>query len=930
MKRCFEFLAAILSAAIAFSAFCCPAASAASNAGSINISEQSDYDAYLSLHQDKYYSGEDLVFTPENFLAGKPDAVKDYNGRKAVMLDSSSGVNINLSTTADAVYEISVDYCAISDTEESIEGRVEINGVIPYDSADNIVFPRIWVDEGAAKQDKNGNDLTPAQIQREEWQSIKLSDSEGLYLEPLKFYMPAGNSNLKLLLYSGKIAVSGLKLRKVTVTYSYEDVIENYGSAAVYNGKDIVIEGENAVIKSSKELRPISDKSDPAVKPSSAYHTRINCIGGNNWNMPGEKITWEFEAPQDALYTIAFNYRQNYISNASSIRKMEIDGAVPFSQAYDIRFPYSSEWAITSFGDELPYKVFLSKGKHTISLEVSLGEVSEINRNLKKLIYDVGELYRQIVMITGSSPDANRDYRLFEQLPSLNDNLLSYKERIDKLVDEYNSISRKKGGTNAVTLEKLGLVLERMRKSKFAAHEFVGDLFNNYSSASAWVYEMRQMPLDIEKIIISGEKSNYSEYKSTSFERFVFGIKRLIASFVVDYNNFSKSTDRDTIDVWVDLGRDQAGVLTRMVEDSFSAKNGIKVNVKLSTASMIQANLSGNAPDCTVLQEVSSPVNLAMRGALYDLSTFDDFESVIKDRYDKISIITPYKYKDGVYGLPDSRTFPLMYIRNDVFDQLGLSVPETWDDFIRCSSVIMRNNLSVCLPQMYTTFLYQFGGKLYNDDLTATELNTPEAYRAFEYFCSLYTEYKFPVEMSFYNRFRTGETPMGIASINEFATLMAAASEINGVWNVYPVPGMKNGDKINKTVIGSGTASVILKKAKNPQKAWEFLKWWTNAESQYRYSSDVESVAGLAARHTSANVHALSQQSWGRNNAATVISQFYFAEDVPQVPGGYYLTRAINNAFFSVNNQKENPKKMLLKWSTKVDDEMARKIKEYS
>ena len=563
-------------------------------------------------------------------------------------------------------------------------------------------------------------------------------------------------------------------------------------------------------------------------------------------------------------------------------------------------------------------------------MEVSLGDIAEISRELEKLVYNVGGLYRQIIMITGTTPDVNRDYRLYEQIPDLNDKLIEYEKNIESLVKKFNAITGAHGGSNAVTLEKLARVLERMSESKFEAHEYVGELFNNYSSVSAWVYEMRKMPLDIEKIIFSGENFNADNYKSSFSERFIFGVKKLLASFAVDYTTLSTSADNKTIDLWVNLGRDQANVLSNMIKDDFTPVTNISVNVKIATANMIQAKLSGNAPDCTVFRPRTQPVNLAMRGALYDLSSFNDLEEVVMERYGRMSIIDPYRYKGGVYGLPDTETYPLMYVRNDIFEQLDLKVPKTWDEFLRCSSVIMRNNLSVGLPQMYTTFLYQFGGRLYNDDLTATALQTPEAISSFEYYCDLYCEYKLPVEFSFYNRFRTGEMPLGISPHTDYATLMAAAPEITGKWSVYQVPGVVNGDKVNNTVVGSGTACVMLDDTDEPEATWEFLKWWTDADTQYRYSSDIESIVGVAGRHPTANISALSKLSWGGNDLSTIIGQFKVVTDLPQVPGGYYLERAINNAFYSVYSDKEQPKKMLVKWSTMVDEEMTRKIKEYS
>ena len=892
------------------------------------------YDEYLNKNEEKLYNGEPITADLAAFTAngGKNVKVSSYgNMKNTLLLDRSMGtVEWSFTVRTSAFYEISLDYIAVADEETRIETAVLINGAVPYDSAEIISLPRLWKNAKEITTDADGNDITPAQVQVEEPQSAVLSDLNGLYLQPLRFYLHKGENKIALKMLSGKIALLKMSLKGVTNSVSYEKYYESFGDKKVYDGEDIVIQGQDAKYKSSKELRPISDKSDPSNTPSSAFNSKINSIGGNNWDTSGEKITWEFSVPESAFYTVSFNYKQGYLTNASSIRSLEIDGETPFTESSKIAFPYSTDWKYQTLGGSEPNKVFLKKGKHLISLKVSLGDIADISRQLEKLVYNIGGLYRQIIMITGTTPDINRDYRLYEQIPDLNESLIKYSNQINELVKKYNDITGAKGGSSAVTLEELSRVLMRMQKSKFEAHEYVDELFNNYSSVSAWVYEMRKMPLDIEKIIISGDNFNKEKYESSFFERLAFDVKKLFASFVVDYTTLSTSENTKTIDLWVNLGRDQANVLSNMIKDDFTPSTKISVNVKIATATMIQAKLSGNAPDCTIFRPRTQPVNLAMRGALYDLSSFDDLEEVVMERYGRMSIIDPYRYKGGVYGLPDTETYPLMYVRNDIFEQLDLEVPQTWEEFLRCAAVIMRNNLSVGLPQMYTTFLYQFGGPLYNEDLTATALQTPEAFSSFEYYCDLYCEYKLPAEFSFYNRFRTGEMPLGISPHTDYATLMAAAPEITGKWSVFQVPGVKADGKINNTVVGGGTACVMLDDTDEPEATWEFLKWWTDADTQYRYSSDIESIVGVAGRHPTANLSALSRLSWGRNDLNTIIGQFKVVTDLPQVPGGYYLERAINNAFYSVYSDKEQPKKMLVKWSTMVDEEMTRKIKEYS
>ncbi len=898
------------------------------NASAALNAADSGYIDYLEGKND--YTGASVKIDASGFVAAEGSNAKldSYCGKDNVLIiDSESGpISFTANCEIEALYNIALNYAAVDNNEAKIELSCKINGKEPFTEADSMFIPRVWVNEGKVTVDALGNEASPSQVQKPQWVSEKLIDPDELYLEPLKFGLQKGTNTITIELYSGTIALESITLSgaEKTPAYSKENV------SNIYDGNNIVIEAQDAVYKNSKELRPLADASDPSSTPSSAYHTSINCIGGSNWDAAGEEITWEFNAPKDAYYSITFKYKQGYLTNASSIRSLKIDGKTPFAEAGELKFPYNTSWDLLTFGEDAPYYVHLKEGPHTISLKVTLGSVADISRRLETLIYNVGEMYRQIIMITGTSPDANRDYRLYEQIPTLTEDLKKYIEDIDGLVDEYNAITGAKGGSNAVTLESLALVLERMLESKFKAHKYVSDLFNNYGSAGAWIYEMRKMPLDIEKIIIGGESVDEKEYKSNFIERFVFGFNKLLASYIVDYNSLSTAEGEDVIDVWVNIGRDQSRVLQKMVDDSFTPKTGIKANIKIAAATIIQAKLSGVAPDCTIMQANDIPVNLAMRGALYDLSQFDDFEATLKNNYGSDKPINPFRYKGGVYGLADSISFNMMYVRDDIFKQLEISVPKTWDEFLRCCAVLMRNNLSVGVPLSYRMFLYQKDGSLYTKDLSKTNLDTAEAFDAFNFYTDLYVEYKLPVTFSLYNRFRTGEMPLGIEPYTTYATLMAAAPEISGSWSVHPLPGFESETGLNNKTVGTATASVILKDTNSPDAAWEFLKWWTSAEVQYRYSSDVESIVGIAARVPTSNREALQLLSWSRDDAKVIMNQYDLAEFIPEVPGSYYVNRSLENAFYAVYSDGEAPKDALTKWALMIDEEMERKSKEYS
>ncbi len=219
---------------------------------------------------------------------------------------------------------------------------------------------------------------------------------------------------------------------------------------------------------------------------------------------------------------------------------------------------------------------------------------------------------------------------------------------------------------------------------------------------------------------------------------------------------------------------------------------------------------------------------------------------------------------------------------------------------------------------------------MYNESQTATNLTTPKGIAAFTFWTDIYTQYKFPIAYDFYSRFRTGELVIAIAPYTEYSRLVVAAPEINGRWSIAPIPGFPGPDgKINNAEAGSGTASIILNISDNKDLAWEYLKWWTSAETQYRYATEIESILGIAARHSTSNVEAFSTLSWRKADLAKLMSQWQKVEEIPEVPGGYFVPRTIDQAFWNVVYNYQNPRDTLMKWSIAVDSEITRKRIEY-
>ena len=96
-------------------------------------------------------------------------------------------------------------------------------------------------------------------------------------------------------------------------------------------------------------------------------------------------------------------------------------------------------------------------------------------------------------------------------------------------------------------------------------------------------------------------------------------------SFFVDTESLGNVYEKDaahTLQVWILTGRDQSELLKTIIDDDFTPKNGINVNLKLIAAeSLLNAIMAGNGPDVVVSLYSSAPVDYALRG-FYDRLCF--------------------------------------------------------------------------------------------------------------------------------------------------------------------------------------------------------------------------------------------------------------------------------------------------------------------
>ncbi len=916
------------------------------------IQSNFDYDrqnTYWNYYEkNKVYSKPEVTIEiPGAGLTYKQGDIKvlhNFQGKEEVLVwtDRQGMVEWEIEVPESGLYQLGIMYYPLVDLRGNIELKLAIDGEVPFNDVQQILLPRAWRDAGQVQQDNRGNDIRPQQEMAPCWLFEVFQDKQGIYVEPYQFYLSAGKHRLTITAIKGNFAIDHLLFYNQQIP-TYAEVVEEY-KAQGYQPADSVflkIQAEKAELKSEPLLHGLYDRSSPATEPSHHVNLRLNTIGGSNWNSAGQWITWKVDIPEDGLYQLGMRFRQNYLRGFFVTRKLYIDGRIPFQELADLTFDYSPYWQMKVIGDQTPHLVYLTKGVHEIKMEVGLGKLADTLRVMQDVVYEMNLMYRKIIMITGINPDIYRDYNLEKEIPALVPTFVRLSQTLTREAEKLEGLSGRAGGEVSF-LKEVAFQLKSLSERPETIKERLDNYRSNVSSLSAWVLQMKAQPLELDYIFVSSPDQQAPRAEAGFFGKLIYAIKSFIASFYMDYSAVGDVYEKDqSIKVWIGTGRDQAQVLKSLIDELFTPQTGIKVNLELVQGALIEATLAGQGPDIALSIGRKDPVNLAIRNALLDLSQFDDFETVMQ-RFMPGALL-PYQYENGYYALPETQLFNMMFYRKDIFAELGILPPETWDEFLTIVPVIQRNNMQVGLPQeqsgnerdlpipqMFVTLLFQNGGEFYAADRKSTLLNNPEAIKAFRDWTEFYTQYNFPLRYDFYNRFRTGEMPLAIQPYTEYNRLSVAAPEIANLWGMLPVPGLRQADgTINRVEAATGNACVILKQVKEPDAAWEFLKWWTSAEVQKRFGLGLETLMGPAARYPTANVAAFSELPWSVQEYENLMNQWRNVREIPEVPGGYYAARGITNAFREAVYDYRSPRAALFDHNRTINEEIMRKRIEF-
>ncbi len=830
-------------------------------------------------------------------------------------------------------------------------------------------------DDSWKSSGKLGNEIRPSIVQTPEWREYSLKDVDGFYKDNFVFYFEKGENSISFEGVSQSMAIGSVTLCPLENISSYNDYKAKYEGVA--SGKDkIYIEGELTYRTSANTIYPVEDRSSAATSPSDPSRTLLNTIGGEKWQTSGQWISYQFTVGTSGMYSIVPRFRQNINDGIYSSRTLSIYSGsgvnpgdlgyyngIPFDEARELRFDYDSGWQTKP----LQYAVLTTNAKgetvkeavdvefyfeagvvYTIEFEVSLGTLGNIVRDVQASLDVINDCYLNIMKLTGSNPDEYRDYKFMTVMPETIIKLAQQSAELARIASELDALS---GGSspNVATLEKISNLLKKMSSNEDEIAKNLEQLKSNIGSLGTWVSDAKVQPLQFDYIVIQGAEEKAPKANAGFFRSLWHELVSFYYSFVRDYNNMGASEEsgadavKGSAEVWLNAGtygRDQTQVIRNLVNNKFTPSSGISVDLKLVTAgTLLPSILADKGPDVYIGLSDGDVINYAIRGALKNIETFDGFDKVTSENFnDAAMFVLKIDDADGVnhcYGLPETQSFPMMFIRTDILSSLGITTLDTWDDLLQAATVLSENNMQIGLSTDYKIFLYQMGGELFADGGMRINLDSNLALDSFETMCDMFTDYSFPYKYDFANRFRTGEMPIGIASYHStYNQLIVFATELRGVWEFVPLPGFKTVDEDGNTVINNQsvstvTAVVMVSECEDENSAWEFMKWYSGAECQVDYADEMVAILGDSAKHGTANRNALESMPWTREEYRKLSAQFENLASIPNYPGAYIIGRYTNFAFLAAYNDGEDPVEDLLSRIPYINKEITRKREEF-
>lgn len=914
------------------------------------------YTQFINQYKENIIKDYHKQFTVDEYSQNQSEyangeSYNDYQN-KTIKLESGDDFTFTLNVEKAGLYTLLFDYYLLNDTIINTEVSMKINGDTQYYECNQLVFGVEWVtnvDEFAT--DRYGNEIVPTSTRADKWYlKESLVDGSSLNAGALCIKLNSGQNEISMKVKTGGVIIGNVYLDSKEEYLTYQEYLNKYQGSNYYSGELIDFGAEIIDSKSSLNIR-IYALQDPSTSRYDTKTKKLNAIYNESWKTGNQKISWKINVPNSGLYTLSFKYLQNAYLHMPVERTIYINGAVPYEELYAYKFYYTKKWKNeTLHNNDGNLYVYLNEGENEVSMSVNM----DINRvaieKIDQIMDEMSAMALQIKYLTNGQSDTYRKWQITDQIPNLESELLRWADELDSVRDYFKVYSD--NNKYSSTYSNLKLAAKKLRKLAKEPNQIPNKMtsFTEGSSSASqllgdMILTLNASPMGVERIYLSEDNAKLPKTSTNIFVRIWEGLKRFVLSFF--QKEYSVGTAKeDEIEVWVNRSRQFVEIMQQMADEE-----GLKIKFSImpDQNKLVLANASGDLPDVAIGISNWIPYDLALRGITTDLRQFNGYEELI-EKFAKGALI-PYAYEDGMYGIPETQDFWVTFYRSDIYESVKLTAPSTWEDLLGQLPILQRLGYNFYSPlssyrglKPYVAtlaYLYQFGasnrysnaftGSLYTEDGMSSTLSDESFIEALKFMTDLFTIYDIPEEtLSFYNSFRYGTLPIGIANSGTYTQLLIAAPEIQGNWSLAPHIGTTNSDgTINRYSVAGSQGITMFESSTKKDQAWNFITWWMSTKTQSLYIQKLYSMYGLEYLWYSANLEAFATLPIDHNHKDVILEQLSWSMEASRVPAAYMLERSISDAYSKVVYNGTNVRIALDDAVIESNREIIRKMTEF-
>ncbi|HWS50102.1 MAG TPA: sugar ABC transporter substrate-binding protein [Microbacterium sp.] len=316
------------------------------------------------------------------------------------------------------------------------------------------------------------------------------------------------------------------------------------------------------------------------------------------------------------------------------------------------------------------------------------------------------------------------------------------------------------------------------------------------------------------------------------------------------------------LSVWIMKGTNpDATAFYDAVSEAFEEETGATVKIEEvqwadAHDRFVTAIAGGTTPDIAETGTTWT-AEFADAGALEPVGSYVDGEKGLRDDLVE-GLEVAGTYDDELYGMPWYAGVRSIIYRADVFEELGLEAPKTWDDIIAAGEAIKAAKpemLAFPVPgdaefQVYP-WVWGAGGEVatLDGETWTSELDSEESQAGIEFYTDLAVEHGFSSagattwkETDLRDAFTQGNVAMMISGSWTPKSLVEANPELEGKLGAAVIPGQDGG--IAPSVLGGSHLS-IFNSTENADLAWEFVKLMTTGEFAEQWAAETGYFPGV-------------------------------------------------------------------------------------